>query len=153
VKLIHRIAGASLAGLAAAAAHGAETPAGPGAPFAAATTPGAGGAPGIGSLAQVSLALALVLALVFALAWMLRRMRDTRRAGAPGIEVLAELALGQKERAVLVQVDRARLLLGVAAGQVRTLHVLPEADPLEPQGSTPAATPSFAELLRRSLGR
>ncbi len=84
---------------------------------------------------------------------MLRRMRDTRRAGAPGIEVLAELALGQKERAVLVQVDRARLLLGVAAGQVRTLHVLPEADPLEPQGSTPAATPSFAELLRRSLGR
>ncbi len=112
--------------------------------------------PGFGSLAQVALALALVLGLLFALAWLLRRVRATHRPGAPGIEILADVALGAKERAVLLQVDRARLLVGVAAGQVRTLHVLPDAEPLassnEPQPGL-ATAPAFAELLRRSLGR
>lgn len=113
----------------------------------------ASAAPGLGSLTQVAVSLALVLALVFAMAWLMRRLRTARRAGAPGIDVLAELPLGPKERAVLIQVDRARLLVGVAAGQVRTLHVLPEADPLPAVVAPTAAAPDFAALLRRSLGR
>lgn len=154
MQLIQRIAMALLPGLT-AVAQGAEAPAVAAAPFGAASTPGAAGAPGFGSLVQVSLALALVLGLVFALAWLLRRLRTTRRAGAPGIDVLAELALGPKERAVLIQVERARLLIGVGAGQVRTLHVLPEAEPLTAENpASPVATQgNFAELLRRSLGR
>ena len=128
------------------------------APFAAATAAPASATPGLGSLTQVSLALALVLGLVFGLAWLLRRVRATRRPGAPGIDILAELALGPKERAVLLQVDRARLLVGVAAGQVRTLHVLPDADlPAVGAGAanpgTPVVMPSFADLLRKGLGR
>lgn len=112
------------------------------------------GSPGLGSLTQVSLALLLVLALVFGLAWVLRRLRSTQRAGAPGIEVLAEATLGPKERAVLIQVDRARLLVGVAGGSVRTLHVLPDAEPVAPgTAAAPQPLPNFAELLRRSLGR
>jgi flagellar protein FliO/FliZ len=127
-------------------------------PFASAGSATASSTPGLGSLTQVSLALALVLGLVFGLAWLLRRVRGTRRPGAPGIDILAELALGPKERAVLLQVDRVRLLVGVGGGQVRTLHVLPEADPdsgpAAGLAATPvAAAPSFADLLRRSLGR
>jgi flagellar protein FliO/FliZ len=128
----------------------------PSAPFGSATAAPATATPGLGSLTQVSLALALVLGLVFGLAWLLRRVRGTRRPGAPGIDILAEVALGPKERAVLLQVERVRLLVGVTAGQVRTLHVLPEAEPgqLAPQpAGTGAVAPSFAELLRRSLGR
>ena len=126
--------------------------------FASASTAPASSAPGLGSLTQVSLALALVLALVFGLAWLLRRVRGTRRPGAPAIDILAELALGPKERAVLLQVDRVRLLVGVGGGQVRTLHVLPEADPTLPPGEgarapDSAAAPSFTDLLRKSLGR
>ncbi len=129
-----------------------------GAPFASAASAPAASAPGLGSLTQVSLALALVLALVFGLAWLLRRLRGTRRSGAPGIDILAELALGPKERAVLLQVDRVRLLVGVGGGQVRTLHVLPEVEPgaaAQEGARVPpdAGAPGFAELLRRSLGR
>jgi flagellar protein FliO/FliZ len=135
------------------AGHAADAPAGP-PPFGGTAASGAASAPGLGSLTQVALSLALVLALVFALAWLMRRLRSTRRPGAPGIDVLAELSLGPKERAVLLQVDRARLLVGVAAGQVRTLHVLPEADPVDAATvAPPVATPNFADLLRRSLGR
>ncbi len=126
------------------------------APFAAAASAPASSAPGLGSLTQVSLALALVLALVFGLAWLLRRVRGTRQPGAPGIEILAELALGPKERAVLLQVERVRLLVGVGGGQIRTLHVLPAADPMNAGAEVApgsAAAPSFADLLRKSLGR
>lgn len=128
------------------------------APFASAASAPASSAPGLGSLTQVSLALALVLALVFGLAWLLRRVRGTRRPGTPGIDILAELALGPKERAVLLQVDRVRLLVGVGGGQVRTLHVLPDADPVtgppaDRSAPTLATAPGFADLLRRSLGR
>ncbi len=126
------------------------------APFAAATTAPTSSAPGLGSLTQVSLALALVLGLVFGLAWLMRRVRGSRRPGAPGIDILAEVALGPKERAVLLQVDRVRLLVGVGMGQVRTLHVMPEAEAdalATPAEAGPAGSPGFAELLRRSLGR
>jgi flagellar protein FliO/FliZ len=127
-------------------------------PFAAAVGAPVSATPGLGNLTQVSLALALVLALVFGLAWLMRRVGRTRRAGAPGIDILAELALGPKERAVLLQVDRARLLVGVAAGQVRTLHVLPDAEAIDSPTAAAVDTgrmdaPSFADLLRRSIGR
>lgn len=126
-------------------------------PFAQPGAPSAVTTPGLGSLAQVAASLALVLGLVFLLAWLLRRLRNGRRGGGPGIDVLADLPLGPKERAVLIQVERVRLLVGVAAGQVRTLHVLPDAEPVAPAtiqaGSTTTTPPSFAELLRRSLGK
>ena len=139
---------------AAARALGADAPVR--APFASAASAPASSSPGLGSLTQVSLALALVLGLVFGLAWLLRRVRGARRPGAPGIDILAELALGPRERAVLLQVDRVRLLVGVGGGQVRTLHVLPEADPaiVAAEAATGGTTaPSFADLLRKSLGR
>ncbi|MCU0759140.1 MAG: flagellar biosynthetic protein FliO [Steroidobacteraceae bacterium] len=140
-----------MASLAASAARAAEAPSA--APFAAPGATGSASAPGFGSLTQVALSLALVLALVFVLAWVMRRLRATRRPGAPGIDVLAEVSLGPKERAVLVQVERVRLLVGVAAGQVCTLHVLPEAEPVAAQPADAAVGPDFASLLRRSLGR
>lgn len=118
--------------------------------------------PGAGSFIQVSLSLIFVLGLVFGLAWLLRRVRTMHRPGRSGIEVLAEVALGPKERAVLLQFEEVRLLVGVAPGQVRTLQRLPDvpagtpADTDSRLQSTDAARrgpPTFAELLRRSLGR
>jgi flagellar protein FliO/FliZ len=112
--------------------------------------------PGFGSLLQVSVSLIVVIALVIAFGWVARRLRTTHRGTGPRLEVLAEATLGTRERAVLLQVGRARLLLGVAAGNVRTLHVLTEADdiasPAGVEGAAPAA-PGFRELLMKGLGR
>jgi flagellar protein FliO/FliZ len=79
--------------------------------------------------------------------------------GARGrIEVLADLSLGVKERVVLVRVRDAELLLGVAPGHVSTLHAFAalEAPTNEAEASAPSdrpQPPTFAELLRKSLGR
>ncbi|HMA12476.1 MAG TPA: flagellar biosynthetic protein FliO [Steroidobacteraceae bacterium] len=122
------------------------------APDAAASLPHTG----IGGIGQVTVALLVVLALVFALAFLLKKMRAATGAGPDGIEVLAQASLGAKERAVVIRVDGARLLLGVAQGQVSLLQVLSSSAPTAP--ATPPAPPApekpnFAQLLRRSLGR
>jgi len=110
-------------------------------------------APGLGGLGEVTLALAVVLAAIFALAWIVRRVRGVgARAGA--IDVLAEVRLGPKERAVLLKVGKQQLLVGVAPGQVSALHVLAEPVDVargEPLGET--ERPTFASLLKRSLGK
>jgi flagellar protein FliO/FliZ len=125
-------------------------------PFAAPAAAGLGTASGSTGLGQVTAALGAVLIAIFALAWIARRLRGVAQRGAGSIEVLADVALGQKERAVLVKVGRARLLIGVAPGQVRTLHVL-GAEELEPavpvKPDAVPERPGFSALLVKSLGR
>jgi flagellar protein FliO/FliZ len=122
------------------------------APGVAASLP-TGGASGIG---QVTVALLLVLLAVFAAAWLVRRLRGFAPGGTAAIEVVSQVALGARERAVIVKVGQSHLLLGVAPGQVCLLHVLPEGTQL-PAPAVPAAEavqrPNFAALLKKSLGR
>src|SRR5947208_97377 len=76
---------------------------------------------GVGSLGQVTLALGVVLAFIFGAAWLMRRMRGFRKPNGAALDVLADLPLGQKERAVLIRCGSVQLLLGVAPGRVNTL--------------------------------
>lgn len=109
-----------------------------------------------GSMASVMISLLLVLAAVFAAAWVMRRLRAGTAATRGAMEVLADLPLGAKERAVLVRVGKEQLLLGVAPGRVNTLHTFAEGQgpvlPVEQSASTPPTTPDFKAVLRRSLG-
>src|SRR5579863_4889429 len=117
-----------------------------------------------GGLLRVTVALLVVLAAVLAAAWLARRMRAVGGGGSSSsLELLAQLPLGTRERAVLVRVGDRQLLLGVAAGNVRTLHVLepqaaamhaaPTAPPGDADPAASAARPSFKALLLKSLGR
>jgi flagellar protein FliO/FliZ len=117
-----------------------------------ATSAPAGSAAGIG---QVTLALLLVLIAVFVVAVLLKRFRMMAGGGSGSIEVLAQAALGQRERAVVVRVGETRLLLGVAAGQVTLLHTLPPDAVLSPGQSAATAgdRSTFSSLLKKSLGR
>jgi flagellar protein FliO/FliZ len=110
-----------------------------------------------GSLAQVTLSLILVLAAVFGAAWVVRRLRTFGKFGAGAIEIVADVAVGTKERAVLVQVGKQQILLGVAPGRVNTLHVLSEPVPTQPTQPAPGTgttqpMPDFKAILKRSLG-
>lgn len=109
-------------------------------------------------IVRVTIALAIVLAAVFGAAWLSRRMHGTGGARHPGLQVLAQLPLGPRERAVLIRVGTQQLLLGVTNGSVRTLHVLSEsaADAGGPTQIPDMATmqrPTFRSLLLRSLGK
>lgn len=163
--MIHRIAAlmvlaaaqvlAPLPALAQAAADAAR-------PFASPEVVNALPAGGVGSLGQVTLALLVVLGTVFGIAWLTRRLRGLAVGGTQAIEVIAQVGLGTRERAVLVRVGGAHVLLGVAPGRVSALHVLPPDAVLDvPPGDAAASgaasaaptRPSFAALLKRSLGR
>jgi flagellar biogenesis protein FliO len=82
--------------------------------------------------------------------------------GSANLELLGQLSLGARERALLVRVGDRQLLIGVAPGHVCTLHVLePPSSPL-PATATPAldaaaassvARVSFKSLLLKSLGQ
>jgi flagellar protein FliO/FliZ len=106
-------------------------------------------------IGQVTFALLLVLAAVFAVAVLVKRLRAVTGAGANGIELLSQVSLGSKERAVIVRVGNTRLLLGVASGQVSLLQTLPADTPINdvPPGAAATTRPSFASLLKKSLGR
>jgi flagellar protein FliO/FliZ len=123
--------------------------------FAAPQTPGTPHPVGVGGLGEVAFALIVVLAAIFVVAWIVRRMRLASSRVGGAIDVIADVPLGQKERAVLLKVGGTQILLGVAPGRVNTLHVLTE--PLEltkppvPQPGDPGNT--FRSILMRSLGK
>jgi len=137
---------------AAAAANGVPTPLAAhvfAAPAAATAAP-QGGVAGIG---QITLSLCIVLAAIFAFAWVARRMRGFG-LNVRALDIIADVRLGPKERAVVLQVGGQQLLIGVAPGRVNTLHVLPEPlPPARPAGAAAGKLPDFAEALRRSLGK
>jgi flagellar protein FliO/FliZ len=124
-------------------------------PFAAPTAINTVAPSGVGSLGQVTLALGLVLAVIFGAAWVLRRMRGFGKPSGAALKVIADLPLGQKERAVLIRCGTTQLLLGVAPGRVSTLHVLAEPLLLD-TGTTAAGSNSpavdFKAILKRSVG-
>jgi flagellar protein FliO/FliZ len=94
---------------------------------AAADAPAANTGPVVpaGGIAQMVIGLAAVLALVAAIAWLLKRYSGLRGTGSGLIRVISGAAVGQRERIVLVEVGDTWLLVGVAPGQVRTLHSMP----------------------------
>ena len=109
---------------------------------------------GAGGLASVTFALLAVLAAIFAVAWVARRVRGIGNRTGNAIDVLAEVPLGPKERAVLLKVGTEQILIGVAPGRVSALHVLREPVELaKAAAATTPASPSFSALLKRSLGK
>ncbi len=108
---------------------------------------------GVAGLGQVTLALCIVLGAIFVCAWFARRMRNLSSGRQGAVNVIAEVRLGTKERAVLLQVGTAQLLVGVAPGRISALHVLAEPLATPPPVPTGFEGVSFKSLLRKSLGK
>src|SRR5689334_10599309 len=111
----------------------------PSRPFGAPSVAATAAPSGIASLGQVTLALGLVLALIFVAAWLMRRLKGFGKTATGTLDIVADLAVGQKERAVLIRVGTQQVLLGVAPGRVTTLHVL--AEPVSVAPATGSNTP------------
>lgn len=98
---------------------------------------------------RVMLSLLFVLALLLALAWIARHrgwLRGQNRADH--IRVLGSQRLGARCAVTLVQVDGARLVLGVTPQQITLLHRLPP----DEAASQPTAD-RFAATLGNALSR
>jgi len=97
------------------------------------------------SLLPSLLAFAAVVAMIPAALWLLRRSQSPRSARGP-LSVVAGLAVGPRERIVVVRAADRHLVVGVT-GQSMTLLAELEHWPADAQAATGA---SFASLMERS---
>ena len=104
-----------------------------------------------GGLLRVCLSLGVVIALILGAGYVLRRLQGGTVRSGGNLRALESIAIGMKERVVLVQAGEKQLLLGVAPGSVRTLHVFDEPIALATPGAvTPAA--AFKTVLSQWRG-
>jgi len=96
-------------------------------------------------LVQVIGSLALVLACLFGLLWLMRRMGGVPAGDQQSLRVKSSMRVGSREKILLLEIGDSQLLVGVAPGNVRTLHVLPT-DPQAGSGSA-ASGGDFASFL------
>jgi len=78
----------------------------------------------MGGVVNMLLGLLVVIILILGLAWLMRKYGRLPMSNQVDMKVLGGLSLGSREKALLVQVEGRRLLLGVSPGRVTTLHVL-----------------------------
>ncbi len=77
-----------------------------------------------------------------------------KTAGTRGLKVSASTTLGPRERVVIVEVDDARLVLGVTASNINVLHKLPPAPvTVEERAQAPADFQSVMKSLLKRSGR
>ena len=101
--------------------------------LAAATAPAAAKAVQVGQavpqtpgLGGTLMALGVVIGLILFLAFVLKRLPGAGLKPLAGLRVVASLAVGPRERVVVVDCAGQQLLLGVTAHNVNLLHSLPE---------------------------
>ncbi|WP_454725057.1 MULTISPECIES: flagellar biosynthetic protein FliO [Cupriavidus] len=156
------VAGLALAQAAPAAAQASAAAGNPAAGTAAGTASAAGhvGPGGAASLAQAGLGLFAVIALILLLAWLARRAGLVRHGQGGAMKVVGSTVLGPRQRLVMVEVGDTCLVLGVSAGEIRTLHTLPAQaarapgqDPAPDRGgpANPASHGSFGQKLLRAM--
>lgn len=105
------------------------------------------------SLMQVSGALAAIILLILLAGWLAKRVGFSAKSGlSRDVKLRSSLSLGARERIVVVEVDDARLVLGVTASQITHLHTLPPAPVDTASTSTPPGA-EFQHLMKNLLSR
>jgi len=100
------------------------------------------------ALFETLLGLFLVLGIIVFLAWLLRRTGRFQMTPNGEMKIISSLALGPRERAVLLQVGNKQIVVGVTAQNISTLHVLE--DNIETPHSEPM-TSGFAKKLHTMM--
>lgn len=77
-----------------------------------------------GTYLQAGLALTFVVAVLVGTAWLARKVSGGKGFGQGGLKVIGGVALGPRERIVLIEVGNEWLVVGLVPGQIRTLHRL-----------------------------
>jgi flagellar protein FliO/FliZ len=96
-------------------------------------------------LQQSLIGLLIVLAVIVGLAWLTRQVRGRAPGSSQQIKVIAQLAVGAKERISLVELADTWILVGITQTQLNALHVMPKAA-LAPDTNTTPNQP-FAALF------
>ena len=108
-----------------------------------------------GGFLQLLLGLGAVIALLFASLWLLKRLAAPRGEAAGMMRVVSGIAVGARERVVVVEIAGNWLVLGVAPGRVTALAEMPRAQVAPPPAgaASPPEPRDFAGRVRQMLDR
>lgn len=108
--------------------------------------------PGVssGSFVQAMLGLSLIIALLFLFAFLARKFLGGKGFGQGGMKLLGGVALGPRERIVLIEAGDQWLVVGIVPGQIRTLHSMPRG---ELSTDTQPDLPPFAHWMKQMMDR
>ena len=101
-------------------------------------------------LTQIMLSLVFILGIIFVGAWLLKRFGRVNGIANDQMRVMANMAVGQRERVILLEVGKEQLLIGVTASKVSLLHELKE--PIVFDDPPPSVIKGgFAEKLQEAV--
>lgn len=107
---------------------------------------------GSGTFVQAGLALALIVSVLFGLAWLARKLNGGKGFGQGGMKIVGGVALGPRERIILIEVGDEWLVIGIVPGQIRTLHRLAKGATVGTSAEVNADSP-FSQWLKSVTDR
>jgi flagellar protein FliO/FliZ len=103
-----------------------------------------------GNLLQVLFGLIVVLGLMAAAAWALKRFGAARMASGAPVKIIGGVAVGSRERIMVVEVADQWIVVGVAPGRISTLSTMPRQE----SAAAPAAPQlpkTFSAWLKQTI--
>lgn len=107
---------------------------------------------------EVVTGLGLVLALLIGATYFLKRITATRAGSNASIRIVGGVSVGNRERVMVVEVADQWIVVGVAAGSVRSLATMPRqvaaAAAARPAGTAEAhaaGAPNFSSWLKQKI--
>ncbi|VAW86981.1 hypothetical protein MNBD_GAMMA17-1529 [hydrothermal vent metagenome] len=79
---------------------------------------------GFGNIVQIIAGLFVVLMMIMGAAWMMKRYGGLGGVSNADLKIVAGISVGQREKIVVVQAGDTQVLVGIAPGNIQTLHVL-----------------------------
>lgn len=105
-----------------------------------------------GSLIQVVFGLAVVLGLMAAVAWAMKHFTAARMSSGAPVKIIGGVAVGNRERIMVVEVADQWIVVGVAPGRVNTLSTMPRQESTgQPAGSSSAT--GFSSWLKKAADK
>lgn len=117
-------------------------------PFAADAAETAAPTVSAGTYLQATLALGLIVVLLLGTAWLARKVSGGKGFGQGGMKIVGGVALGPRERIVLLEVGDEWLVIGIVPGQIRTLHRLEKGAATPADGLPASAEKPFTQWLQ-----
>jgi flagellar protein FliO/FliZ len=75
-------------------------------------------------VAQILISFLVVIGFIFLMAWLMRRSGRFGSGSGQVIKIISSMSLGMREKIIVIEVGGENIVVGVAPGQIRTLHVL-----------------------------
>jgi flagellar protein FliO/FliZ len=109
--------------------------------------------PGFGAVLQMLLGLAVVLGAFFGVAWLMKRSGAVGGGGQQVLKLVSSIAVGTRERVVVVEVGGQWIVAGVAPGSVNQLASMPRGEIATVNGAPAGSAGAFAGFLKNVMDK